>query len=158
MSDFSAGLFDKIFLNTGTGTAPTLAEIDAISDLDLSDEWNAIAVKLRRNQYESNLLGLGKMEISFDIATEPDNSVWQALKNAKINKTVCEVFVFYKFIDDGSGQPDTGSKAIRVPVYVAQFGHPQKLEDLDVNPVKLLPSANVFSDNTTTDPSVYTAA
>lgn len=150
---FSAGLFDKLYRNSGTFGTPTFAELDAISDVDVTIEGNPIEVKLRRNGFVSNLFGLKKLAVSFPLATEPDNVQWLAIQTSFNSKTVGEYFLFYK-----GDSATAGSKAIRFPAYVTKFGFPQKLEDLDVNDVELAPSANVFSTNTTTDPVVYTVA
>jgi len=150
---FSAGLFDKLYRNSGSYGTPTFGELDAVADVDVTHEGNPIEVKLRRNGYVSNLFGLKKLAVSFALATEPDNTHWAALQTNFNSKTVAEFFLFYK--GDSS---TSGSKAIRFPAYVTKFSNPQKLEDLDVNDVELSPSANVFSTNTTTDPVVYTVA
>ncbi len=151
---FTAGLNDKFYRNSGTYGTPTFSELDAISDLDAAHEANAIEVKLRRNAYVSNLVGLKKFgPVSFPLATEPDNAQWQAMQSSFISKTVGEYFQFYK-----GDSATTGSKAIRFPAYVTKFSSPQKLEDLDVNEVELSLSVNVFSTATTTDPVVYTVA
>lgn len=151
---FTAGLNDKFYRNSGSYGTPTFSELDALSDIEAPHEANPIEVKIRRNAYISNLVGLKKFgPVSFPLATEPDNTQWQAMQTAFNAKTVGEYFQFYK-----GDSATTGSKAIRFPAYVTKFSSPQKLEDFDVNEVELSLSANVFSTATTTDPVIYTVA
>lgn len=149
---FSAGLYDVLTFNNyavyGTGGGGTYATpqhvvIDGFEDLDATDERNAIGpAKLRRYDSEMSLLGQRKIDFGFSLACEPDNAVWQVLHEAYLNKTPVEIFAFYKFINDGSGLPDSGSLASRATVLISQFGPPQKLEGIDVNELKLMPSLN----------------
>ena len=145
---FSAGLYDYLGLNTGTFALPTIEEIDGIGDLDATNKRNGIKFKLRRFDSEVSLPGLFDRSFKFDIASEPDNSVWQAIKDAFESGETIEIFAFYKFIDDGSGEPDTGSKAQRAQVIVTDFSPPQKIEDLDVNSVELMLAANLLTGAT----------
>lgn len=149
----SAGLYDHLYNNTGTYGSPTFTEITAIGDVDVTNEANEIEVKLRKNTYVSNLVGLKKFGVSFPIAVDTADSTFTALQTAFNSKTVGEYFLFYK--GDSS---TSGSKAIRFPAYVTKISNPQKLEDLDVADIQLSPSANVFSTATSTDPVIYTVA
>lgn len=149
---FSAGLYDVLTFNNyavyGTGGGGTYATpehvvIDGFEDLDATDERNAIGpAKLRRYDSEMNMLGQRKIDFGFSLATEPDNAVWVQLHTCYLEKLPIEIFAFYKFIDDGSGMPDSGSKANRGTFVISQFGPPQKLEGIDVNELKLIPSLN----------------
>jgi len=152
----SAGLYDKLYLNTGTYASPTLVEIDGIGDVDAQYDRNAIEVKLRRFDMITNLPGLRKRSFSFPIVSEPDAAVCVALRAAIDTGSTKELFFFYKYIDDG-GQPDTGSKAVRAQVIISKFSESQKLEDLDVNEVECQIAANLLTGST--EPvSDYTAA
>lgn len=159
MSNFSSGLVDVLTYNDyaggGTYASPTHVVIDGFEDLDASDERNQITLKIRRYDTELNLLGQRKVDFGFSLASEPDNAVWQFLYDAYRAKTPIEIFAFYKFVpnDPDDGLPNSGSKARRATVLISQFGPPQKLEGIDVNELKLIPSLNPVDD---TDPDTPT--
>ena len=160
---FSAGLFDVLTLNHygvyGTGGIGTYANpehllIDGFEDLDGPNEKNPIGpMKIRRFKRERYLAGQSKGELSMSLATEPGNAVWELLRAAHINDTPVEVFMFFHFIDDGTGLPDSGSRAVRDMYLITQWNDPQKLEGFDVNELKLMPSANPVDPN---DPDTET--
>ena len=146
----SAGLFDKLFRNTGTHGTPVLVEVDNIESLKISDERNEITVKLRSFDTETVLTGQRKLSFEAKMACDSGNANWAAVQTAYLNHTTIELFAFYKYIDDG-GQPDTGSKAIRAECHVTSFPIDQPLEDVDTTDVTFKPSANAAYE-----PDIYT--
>jgi len=149
---YSAGLFDKLYRNTGTHNTPVLVEIDIVEDVKIPDERNEITGKLRANDHEAVLTGQRKLGFEFKLATNPTNANWEALQSAYLNHTTVELFAFYHYVDN-AGQPGAGSKAIRAICEVVAFPMEQPLEDLDSGDVVCKPSLNADYA-----PSIYTVA
>lgn len=146
----SAGIFDKLYRNSGTYEAPVLVEIDTVTDVSLADERNEISVKLRAFDTETVLTGQRKLSFEFKLATDAANANWTALQEAYLNHSDIELFGFYKYIDDG-GEPGDGSKAIRATCRVTKFPLDQPLEDVDSGDVVCRPSATAENE-----PEIYT--
>lgn len=148
----SAGLFDKLFRNSGTYGTPVLVEVDIIEDMSMPDERNDITFKLRKDDVETYLGGQRKLSFDFKLATDSGNASWTAFQTAYLTHADIELFGFYKYVDD-AGQPDTGSKAIRATCRCLAFPLDQPLEDMDAGDVVCKPSATAANA-----PEIYTAA
>lgn len=152
----NVGLYEKAYLNTGTYSVPVLTEIKQVGDIKHGDSRNVAKVKLREFGHELNLPAQRTVEISFDLAKNPGNTVWEALHDAyKSNPPVAKEFFFFY-----SGDAQTsGSEADRLFCEIAEFGADQNLEDLCVNAVKLVPSARLQGAETVIhEPAVYVVA
>lgn len=153
---YSAGLLDKLMYNDISaggvlGGTPVLALIDEIEDLKIPDKRNEISGKLRKFDVVGILVGQRELSIEFKLAINPTSTVWQLFQTAYLNKTTIELFAFYLWIDvAGNGQPDAGSKAIRVECQVVEFPIDQPLEDMDSGDVVCKPSLNAVEQ-----PSIY---
>ncbi len=150
----SAGLYDKFYYNDADDyDAPNWIEIDGVQDLDFGDEVNAIAIKIRRFRHELNLRGQRKKELTFNILNEVNEDPWIALNDA-YNADPGTVMDFLVMIVGDAATVD--SIGFRFQGEVVQFGKPQKLEDGDFNPLKVVPSARFYADETAIhEPAVY---
>lgn len=150
------GLYEKMYLNTGTYGTPVLTEMKQIGDIKHGDSRNQAKVKLREFQEELNLPGQRVREISFPLAKNPGNTVWEAIHDAyeATPPTAKEFFVFY------SGDSATStSEAHRAFCEIAEFGKDQDLDDMCKNDVKIVPSARLQGAETVIHaPAVYVVA
>lgn len=148
----NVGLYEKAYLNTGTYATPIWTEIKQVGDIKHGDSRNMAKVKLREFAHELNLVGQRSIEISFDLAKNPGNTVWDAIHDAyKANPPVAKEFLFMY-----SGDVASTGEGDRLFCEIAEFGADQNLEDLCVNSVKLVPSARLQDDETVThEPAVF---
>ena len=154
----SAGIFDALYYNSGTYASPTLVKIDGISDLEMSDELNAILIKIRRFGHELNLPGQFKKGLTFTLLSEVGATAWEFLRTKWLAKTDFEVFVFYKYTDN-AGAPTAGDKAIRIHGMLSKFPLTQPLEGADESACEFVPSVRLQGAETSIhEPAVYTAA
>ena len=147
------GLYEKAYLNTGTYGTPVLTEVKQVGDIKHGDSRNQAKVKLREFAHELNLPGQRAVEVSFDLAKNPGNTVWEAIVDAyKANPPTAKEFFFFYSGDSATAD----SEADRMFCEIAEFGADQNLEDLCVNAVKLAPSARLQGAETTIhEPAVY---
>lgn len=149
----SAGLYDHLYYNTGTYTTPAWVEIDGVSDVNLGDECNDIAIKIRRFKHEIHLRGQRKKELTFNMLTEVNGTPWIAI-NAAFNADPGTVMDFLVMIVGTSVL--SGSIGFRLQVEIMDFPKKQSLEDADMNEVKAVPAARYFSTETTIhEPAVF---
>ncbi len=152
----SAGLYDKFYYNSATYGSPTWVEVSGAQDVDLGDEANDIAIKIRQFRHELHLRGQKKKEITFNLLCEVNKASWIFINNAYNADpgTVMDVLVMIV-----GTSATSGSIGFRMQVEVHKFGKPQKLEDGDMNDVVMRPSARVFGAETTLhEPAVFTVA
>lgn len=152
----NTGLYEKAYLNTGSYATPTLTLISQIGDIKHIDSRNQGKVKLRAFQHELSVPGQRVVEVSFDLAKNPGNTVWEAIHDAygATPPTPKEFFLFYS-----GDSATTDSEADRMHCEIAEFGADQNLEDLCVNAVKLVPSARLQGAETSIhEPVVYVVA
>lgn len=148
------GLYDHAYLNTGTHDVPVWTEIDGVEDIDYTSKRAEVSAKLRRWMHEMTLLGQKQKELSFDLATEPANSVWVAFFNADLNGTAVEILLMYK-----GDSVTVGSKGHWLTVVVTKFDGSQKLEGVDVNAITVKPSPAILDGETVAyEPVVHTVA
>lgn len=154
----SLGLLDALFINTGTYASPTLVKVDGIEKLGFPDERTAVLIKIRRHTHELNLLGQAKKGLTFNLLTEPGNTVWELFHTAYNAGAAKELFVFYKY-NDSSGAPTSGDKAIRMHVQFTKFERNQNLEEGDFNDVECVPTIKLQDTETSVhEPAIYTVS
>lgn len=135
---FNTGLYEKAYINTGTYASEVWSLFKEFGDIKHGDSRNQASVKLRAFQNELNLPGQRKQEISFDLAKNPGNTLWEKIHDAyvAVPPTPIEILLMY------DGDTTTG-EGDRLHCEIAEFGADQMLDDLCVNAVKLVPSARL---------------
>lgn len=149
----NTGLFMKAYLNTGTYAIPVWTELKQVGDIKHGDSRNQAKVKLREFQTELSLPGQRAIEVSFDLATNPGNTVYEAILDAyKASPPTPKEFLLMYSGDAAT----TGSEGNRMHCEIAEFGADQPLEDMLANSVKLVPSARLQGAETSLhEPAVF---
>lgn len=137
MADIKRGFEWRLYRNTGTYAIPVWNEVDEAGDIDLPLKKDEIEMNLRRNRGVKTVLsGMSDWPIEFDLAHEPAQEDFIAIRDAYLNGTTIDFAV----ADGNIATP--GTFYVRAVCEVIEFPFSPKMKDGDVIKVKAKPSAN----------------
>lgn len=143
----------KLYLNTGDEITPVWVELDEVGDVAVPD-WsdNLAEFKSRASGFVHNMLGTTQLTLTFTYFSAANKTVFDLLRNMKLNKTPAEFAIGYQDISE------VDSEYLRIPGFLAEFPWDQAQDEVsshdcsvalaymeDANGDRILPSWETVS-------------
>jgi hypothetical protein len=130
------GLDARLYRNSGSYSTPTWVEVKQARDVTLTLERGTAEVSKRGSKWKTYLPALKDATIEFELAYDPADANFTALRTAYLDGTVIDMAIL-------DGVVTQGGSGFRSEFIVTSFTRNEPLEDLMTVSVTIRPTATM---------------